>query len=82
MSKSCWTTITLARERNKYTNKAPSDEGAGFLRSKKTGGEKLPLSQKSKIFDSSPDKGSLLCTDQTLAGIGEGVEGIAGDHAA
>ncbi len=41
--------------------KPPSDEGGGFCEAKDGGREQLPLSQKSKIFASSPDKGSPAC---------------------
>ena len=40
------------------------------MQSKRLGERKLPLSQKSKIFASSPDKGSLSRTDTTIRQIG------------
>ena len=37
----------------------PSDEGGGFAARRRRRERRLPLSQKSEIFASSPDKGSL-----------------------
>ena len=39
--------------------KPPSDEGGGFAARRRRRERQLPLSQKSEIFASSPDKGSL-----------------------